>query len=386
MVDKQILEKMALGSFFFRGKNIICRIFLRRCFMNLKQYIDNSNDKDLFHMNLEKMQNELKIDKMKLLDIMIEGLFEGLLMIEWVYHCPHCGNVAKETIDLHSATHENYCPACKVDFINVLDSNVEVFFNVHPNIRKLDEAYKNIYLEYLDFRIRETGADSWKKEDPLYGIEIIQNNKFRDLIGEDTLIADQSLEILKVTVLFTDLKESTKLYNDLGDVKAFSLVREHFNILFMKIKEYKGVPIKTIGDAVMGVFLSEEDGIKASLDIQKTFIEFYKEEKKKLELKIGLHSGPALLVTLNKRLDYFGQSVNIAARIQSSALPNEVVLSNDMYLRNKGLFEKYADIFFNKRIFKGLPGFHKITHILLRKRSFKENIKVKSNRIIRKFF
>lgn len=354
--------------------------------MNVKKYIEKSDLEDLFHVDIAKLMRENNIGKKEMLDVLIKALFQGDLMIEWIYHCPHCGNVAKETLNLHSASHTDYCPVCKVEFDNKLDVNIEVFFTVHPNVKKLPpELKENYYLEVQE-GLKKSGPEFWKNEKTIYGVDLIQNNTFRELIGSDILLVDQSLEILKVTILFTDLKGSTKLYNDLGDVKAFSLVRNHFSILFDKIKINNGVPIKTIGDAVMGVFLNESDAIKASLEIQETLIKYYetKPKNEQLELKIGLHSGPALLVTLNDKLDYFGQSVNIAARVQGSALPNEVVFGEEIYKRNEILLKKYKNITLNEKKLKGLTGYHKLIHILLKKRAIKDEINVRFNRFFGK--
>jgi class 3 adenylate cyclase len=51
----------------------------------------------------------------------------------------------------------------------------------------------------------------------------------------------------------------------------------------------------------------------------------------KLVLKIGIHTGHSIVVTLNDRLDYFGQTVNIASRVQGLADAGEIYISEDVY-------------------------------------------------------
>ena len=58
---------------------------------------------------------------------------------------------------------------------------------------------------------------------------IFTNQTFRDLYRTDTLAVDQSLKIVSLTFLFTDLKGSTELYARVGDLVAYELVRQHFH-------------------------------------------------------------------------------------------------------------------------------------------------------------
>jgi len=211
----------------------------------------------------------------------------------------------------------------------------------------------------------------WNNLSSIKGVDIIQNQIYRELFGDEVLLSDQSLELMKATILFTDIKGSTKMYTDLGDSKAFQLVREHFRILFDVIKKHNGVPVKTIGDAVMGVFTNQTDGLTASLEAQKLLIDYYKHkpDSEKIEVKIGLHSGTTIIVTLNGRLDYFGSTVNMAARIQATANPNEVLISENIFesKENKRVIMQYTKtVKRSKWIFKGLKGKYKIYHILLK--------------------
>jgi class 3 adenylate cyclase len=121
-------------------------------------------------------------------------------------------------------------------------------------------------------------------------------------------------------VLFTDLKGSTELYERVGDLVAYDIVRRHFGVLAEVVREHDGAIVKTIGDAVMATFSTPEDGLRAALAMHDAMARFNQAQKREeLMVKIGLHDGPCLAVTLNERLDYFGQTVNIAARVQALA-------------------------------------------------------------------
>ncbi|AGT42520.1 adenylate/guanylate cyclase domain-containing protein [Treponema pedis] len=290
-------------------------------------------DERLFHIDVYGLADNLNLSRETALNIFIQGVSDGFFIIDWVYHCPACGGVAHETLFMHEATTENFCPACNKAFSNTLDDNIEVCFSIHPNIKQLPPYIKENYLKKIMEDVTSGNYRTWINPNIIRGIDLIQNNMYRDLMGSDVLISDQSLQIMRAAILFTDIKGSTYMYSKLGDVRAFGLVREHFKILFDVIKEFEGVPVKTIGDAVMGVFVNPQKAVDAALEAQKQLIAKYKgkPENETIEVKIGIHSGPAIVVTLNNRLDYFGTTVNMAARIQNAAKPNEVVISEELF-------------------------------------------------------
>src|SRR3546814_315803 len=80
---------------------------------------------------------------------------------------------------------------------------------------------------------------------------LLTNQTFRDLYRADTLNIDQRLKIVSLTFLFTDLKGSTELYERVGDLVAFDLVKAHFQLLNDIVAAESGAVVKTIGDAVM---------------------------------------------------------------------------------------------------------------------------------------
>jgi class 3 adenylate cyclase len=144
---------------------------------------------------------------------------------------------------------------------------------------------------------------------------LLSNQTFRDIYRTDTLDVDQGLKITSLTFLFTDLKGSTELYERVGDLVAFDLVREHFRVLNDIVAAQGGAVVKTIGDAVMATFPTPDRALASALKMRESV----RALKKDLLIKIGIHEGPCLAVTLNDRLDYFGQTVNIAARVQGLA-------------------------------------------------------------------
>jgi class 3 adenylate cyclase len=154
---------------------------------------------------------------------------------------------------------------------------------------------------------------------------MLSNQTFRDIFKADNLNVDQRLKITSLTFLFTDLKGSTALYQRVGDLTAFDLVRAHFRALLEIIAAEKGAVVKTIGDAVMATFVRPEHALTAGLRMRTAMDELNRQRgSNDLIVKIGIHEGPCLAVMLNERQDYFGQTVNIASRVQSLSTSQEI--------------------------------------------------------------
>jgi class 3 adenylate cyclase len=149
---------------------------------------------------------------------------------------------------------------------------------------------------------------------------LLTNQTFRDIYRTDTLDIDQRLKITSLTFMFTDLKGSTELYERVGDLVAYDLVRAHFQVLNEIVAAERGAVVKTIGDAVMATFPTPERAMAAALKMREAL----KDLKGDLLLKIGIHEGPCLAVSLNDRQDYFGRTVNIAARVQGLATSRSI--------------------------------------------------------------
>ena len=155
---------------------------------------------------------------------------------------------------------------------------------------------------------------------------LLSNQTFRDIYRTDTLDVDQRLKITSLTFLFTDLKGSTELYERVGDLVAFDMVREHFRVLNESVAAEGGAVVKTIGDAVMATFPTPDRALAAALRMREAMRRLNTARgREDLLLKIGIHEGPCLAVSLNERQDYFGQTVNIASRVQSLAISQSIL-------------------------------------------------------------
>lgn len=153
---------------------------------------------------------------------------------------------------------------------------------------------------------------------------------FRDLFATEALRPGEQISVGTLTVLFTDLRNSTQLYRQIGDATAFGRVMNHFDVLKKAIVEEDGALVKTIGDAVMAVFRQPASALRSMLLAQQ-MLATPPDGSSPLTLKAGIHTGPCIAVTLNDRLDYFGSTVNMAARLESLSTGNDVIISRALY-------------------------------------------------------
>lgn len=168
----------------------------------------------------------------------------------------------------------------------------------------------------------------------LTGRRLLTSQAFRDLFRAESIAPGASFDLRNLTFLFTDLKGSTELYDRIGDLSAYRLVREHFKILEEIVAQHEGAIVKTIGDAIMATCPNSRggEGLEAAI-LMHDRLESWNAANGEddLTLKIGIHEGPCIAVDSNDRLDYFGQTVNTAARIQGLAQSKETYFSDAVH-------------------------------------------------------
>ncbi|EYF01157.1 adenylate/guanylate cyclase domain-containing protein [Chondromyces apiculatus] len=152
--------------------------------------------------------------------------------------------------------------------------------------------------------------------------------EFRRDFSRDMLRPGKALKVSRVTLFFSDLTDSTLLYSRLGDAAAFKLVQDHFDLLFPVLEKHGGAVVKTIGDAIMATFTDETEALKGSLAVLAAFEDLRTRDAHaaRTHLKLGLYTGPCYAIAANGTLDYFGQTVNIAARLQGQAGSGQLVV------------------------------------------------------------
>jgi class 3 adenylate cyclase len=178
--------------------------------------------------------------------------------------------------------------------------------------------------------------------------QLFSLQEFRDLFSEEFLHADVQLAVGEQTILFTDIVGSTRFYVRCGDPDAFMAVKKHFEVIFGIIGKHRGAVVKTIGDATMGAFERSADALRAAREIHAYFAPEQRETP--IRLRISLNAGPCIAVKLNSNIDYFGSTVNLAAKLQGCAGPGDIAMSPTVvdapgvleFLREKDALVQYV--------------------------------------------
>ena len=167
-------------------------------------------------------------------------------------------------------------------------------------------------------------------DDAATAAEVTALQVFRDLFSSEVLASGDFRSVGRLAVLFTDLRDSTQMYRRIGDAPAYGRVQQHFDVLRDVVGRHDGAVVKTIGDAVMAVFKRPVRALEAILEAQRMLAAEEGKSVVPLVLKAGIHYGPCIAVNLDDRLDYFGSTVNVAARLDKLSLGGDVVISDAM--------------------------------------------------------
>ena len=159
--------------------------------------------------------------------------------------------------------------------------------------------------------------------------QLLSFQEFRDLFSEEYIGADVRLGVGEQTLLFTDVVGSTAFYAERGDPGAFIEIKRHFDEVFAIVAENRGAVVKTIGDAVMATFVDPVDAVRASAKIHRTF--YPTRADTPIRLRISLNTGPCIAVRLNSNADFFGGTVNVAAKLQALAEGYQTAMSDATY-------------------------------------------------------
>jgi class 3 adenylate cyclase len=282
-------------------------------------FLEQAEARELCYLNPRYLAERLKVSERATLKLMLAALYEGIVNLHWDVRCPACGAVDHRWHSLDELHYEAQCEACQKQFSPRLDDEVRVTFSLHPRLRMLSASADD-----PAFRARVDAQFG-----PVPGQALLLLPDFQRLFPQQRLLPDESLLVTRAALLFTDLAGSTALYARRGDPRAYHLVRLHFDELFRVADAGGGVVVKTIGDAILAVFQTPIEALHAALEMQCAIAELNTRQNlrdyESLILKAGLHSGPCLSVTLNERPDYFGTTVNIAARVQGLSRGNDLI-------------------------------------------------------------
>jgi class 3 adenylate cyclase len=163
-------------------------------------------------------------------------------------------------------------------------------------------------------------VSQWHVSSPTPNVEVFgheMSKSLGDLVSSFDMERDSLAQISPsgtVTVMFTDLVDSTAVAERVGDSEWTLLVANHFEIVRQCVERFDGVLVKTLGDGTMAAFSSAGAAVEAAVQVQRAMV------GSRLQVRIGLHSGDSQ----RREGDYYGISVNKAARIGSVAGAGEI--------------------------------------------------------------
>lgn len=286
--------------------------------------LQTAEERELFRANPHWLAFRLQLPLGDTLRLLLMALKEGFMILNWEVQCPCCGGLDPRWRSLSDFRRLHTCPACHAVNPTTGDDFVRVTFTVDERLRRLGKpADDPAFRDRLNQR---------------YGIvsghQLLTLQTFRDLFPKETIPPQESLAIRQAVILFTDLTGSTALYARRGDATAYTWVSQHFEALFAVVDRHQGAVVKTIGDAVMAAFTLPEDAVKAAIAMHQAMDELNQRlqlpPEDALILKIGISMGACVTVTLNDRLDYFGTTVNRAARVQAKSQGRDLLLTENL--------------------------------------------------------
>jgi class 3 adenylate cyclase len=318
----------------------------------MKTYVHQAQDRELYLANPRFLAKKLDMAENRAIDVLTLAAYENLWQLVWETYCSSCSMFLESADTLADIRLDYTCPYCQNEDVIHLDEEVVLRVTLKKEVRVLDPTRR----DDPNFR-----AEIDNQYGPLKALQIINRKIFREILGERNLPANNSLGVQHLAVFFSDLKASTAMYQRLGDVQAYEIVRKHFNIVFSTVEKYAGSAVKTIGDGVMSTFLDNASALKSAMEcirsLQTLNDEYNLMGDDRLRLKIGLHAGPCIVVTMDHRLDYFGSTVNVASRLSSLAEGDDILFSRDVLAQDEAfqVAQKLGYITGQREYIKGFP-------------------------------
>src|SRR5262245_19280229 len=157
-----------------------------------------------------------------------------------------------------------------------------------------------------------------------------------------------------VTVLFADIAGYTTLSTQVGEEALFTLMDELYELLIHEVHRYEGTVNELTGDGLVAFFgaplaveQAPQRAVRAALALHETVAQLITHMERvrgaRLQLRVGLNTGPVIVGTVgnNLRMDYkaIGNTVNLAARMEQTAAPGTVQLTEHTYKLVAGYFD-----------------------------------------------
>lgn len=344
----------------------------------LVELVATASDDALYRIQVPRLAREWDAPLRPLLVDVLHATRAGLFQLTWDVICPHCRGARARVASLQEVPASAKCEACAVEFETNGANAIEITFRPHPAVRSVRRRFFCLGAPALKphirvqetlapgeirtisarlptgrYRLRLRGLQTYRlldvngapaeialenptpeprlavveehavDRDALRPADLFGLHEFRDLCTEEALAPGVVLDVGVQTILFTDIVGSTRLYHDRGDAPAFAAVRRHFDAISSVVREFEGALVKTVGDAAMISFLRPDLAVRAAVELQRAF-------PGPLRIRVTLHRGPCLAVRLNANVDYFGNTVNLAAKLQPLAGAGQIVATEPL--------------------------------------------------------
>ena len=248
-------------------------------------------------------------------------------------------------MDVHDTTFGHYF---EVRFEPLPHSDIEKTKGGSFAVASLYDVTKRKHLEMDLQRARELAEQEHEKSESLL-LNILPEPVAVRLKAGEGIIADYMDE---VTVLFADIVGFTKLAGNMAPAELVSRLNDIFSIFDNLANQYGLEKIKTLGDGYMvagGIPLPNPQHAEAiarmALDMQKSIALFPHENVEPLKIRIGIHTGAVIAGVIGTQkfaYDLWGDTVNIASRMESHGIEGRIQVSDVTYklLENKFQFEE----------------------------------------------
>ena len=200
--------------------------------------------------------------------------------------------------------------------------------------------------EALRIRLEERGIDSSDPQTSLISLTTSVDEQRPD-------VASHAAPDGTVTLLFSDIEDSTQINVELGDDAWRSLLDEHDALCRRAIAAHGGYEVKTVGDAFMVAFGSARAAVRCARDMQQAMTERNGDAEHPIRIRIGLHTGEPV----QQADDFYGTDVVLASRLCSAGDGGDILVSSLLreLVASSGEFELTAR---EPVALKGLEGEH----------------------------
>jgi len=213
----------------------------------------------------------------------------------------------------------------RIGMLNLISSQIAML---------LDNAYLN---KNMESRVRERTFELETEKNQISGL--LENIFPKEAIEELKLTGKVTpQELQNITVMMADIKGFTNISERLNPEELITMIDNYFRAFDEIMGKYGLEKIKTIGDAYMAIggigktlYNGAEKMVQAALEMQEFSEKLLKEsDKEQIQLRIGIHTGVVIAgVVGSKKLQYdiWGDTVNIAARMEQNSEPSRVNIS-----------------------------------------------------------